>query len=200
VRSINYFNNATIPIFLDTDYFAMNLLFQYLAICWFKNDPSELIPDKAFTKKVIIFYLISGSIVEGLIAEYEGVMEVGLRFVMATASISALLLVMKQFHYFKQLLTAIFVCEDLIVPLAAITDGGLYHYMIVNHVTYGEMSSVLVTEIVTGLLAFLYVVWYLLIVAYILRKFFQFDFWTSFILAFSYFVLTYGVPMMLFDM
>lgn len=178
----------------------MKLLTQYLALCWFKNDPTDLMPDKAFTKKVIIFYLISGSIVEGLIAEYEGVMEVGLRFVMATASISALLLVTKQFHYFRQLLTAIFVCEDLIVPLAGITDGGLYHYMIVNHISYGEMSSVFVTEVITGLLAFAYVVWYLLVVAYILRKFFRYDFWTSFILAFSYFVLTYGVPMMLFDM
>jgi hypothetical protein len=178
----------------------MNLLLQYLALCWFKNDPTLLTPDREFTKKVILFYLISGSIVEGLIAEYEGVMEVGLRFIMATASISTLLFVTKQFHYFKQLLTAIFVCEDLIVPLAGITDGGLYHYMIVNHIRYGEMSSIFVTELVTGLLAFLYVVWYLLIVAYILRKFFRYDFWTSFVLAFSYFVLTYGVPMMLFDM
>lgn len=178
----------------------MKLLVQYLALCWFKNDPTELMPDKEFTKKVVLFYLISGSIIEGLIAEYEGVMEVGLRFVMATASISVLLLVMKQFQYFRQLLTAIFVCEDLIVPLAGITDGGLYHYMIINHVSYGGLSSVVLTEIVTGVLAFLYVVWYLLVVAYILRKFFSYDFWTSFILAFSYFVLTYGVPMMLFDM
>lgn len=178
----------------------MNLLIEYLSLCWFKNDPTQLVPRNSFTKKVIVFYLISGSIIEGLIAEYEGVMEVGLRFVMATASISVLLLVMRQFKYFKQLLTAIFVCEDLIVPLAGITDGGLYHYMLVNHVTYGEMSPVFVTELVTGTLAFAYVVWYLLVVAYILRKFFSYDFWTSFILAFSYFVLTYGVPMMIFDM
>jgi hypothetical protein len=178
----------------------MNLLFQYLSLCWFKNDPTDLMPDNAFTKKVILFYLMSGSIVEGLIAGYEGVMEVGLRFVMATASISTLLLVTKQFQYFRQLLTAIFVCEDLIVPLAGITDGGLYHYLIVSHFQYGEMKTVFITEVITGILAFLYVVWYLLIVAYILRKFFQYDFWRSFILAFSYFVLTYGVPMMLFDM
>jgi hypothetical protein len=170
----------------------MNLLLPYLSLCWFKNDPTDLMPNKEFTKKVIIFYLISGSLVEGLIAEYEGVMEVGLRFVMATLSITTLLLVKKQFHYFQQLMTAIFVCEDLIVPLAGITDGGLYHYMVVSHIPHYEA--------VTGALAFVYVVWYLLIVAYILRKFFSYDFWTSFILAFSYFVLTYGVPMMLFDM
>ena len=178
----------------------MKLLIEYLSLCWFKNDPVELMPSKAFTKKVILFYLISGSIIEGLIAEYEGVMEVGLRFVMATASISTLLLVTKQFQYFRQLLTAIFVCEDLIVPLAGITDGGLYHYMVINHVTYYGLKPVIFTEIVTGILAFAYVVWYLLVVGYILRKFFLFDFWMSFILAFSYFVLTYGVPMMLFDM
>ncbi len=178
----------------------MKLLLDYLALCWFKNDPVELVPEKAFTQKVIIFFLISSSIIEGFIAEYEGVMEAWLRAVMATLFIATLVWRMKQWRYFQRLLTAIFICEDVIVPLAAITDGGLYHYMIVNHVSYGGLTSVVFTEIVTGAMAFLYVLWYLLVVAYILRKFFQFDFWTSFILAFSYFVLTYGVPMMLFDM
>lgn len=178
----------------------MNLLIDYLALCWFRNDPTLLTPTKAFTKKVIIFFLISSSIIEGFIAEYEGVMEAWLRAVMATLFIATLVWVMKQWPSFQRLLTAIFICEDLIVPLAAITDGGLYHYMILNHVSYGGLSSIVFTEIVTGLLAFLYVVWYLLVVAYILRKFFEFDFWQSVILAFSYFVMTYGLPMMLFDM
>ena len=178
----------------------MSLLAQYLSLCWFRNDPSLLVPDKAFTKKVIIFFLISSSIVEGLIAEYEGVMEAWLRCVMAFAGMSVLLLVKKEWRYFQQLVTAVFIFEDVIVPLAAITDGGLYHYMIINHVTYGDFDPKLFTEWVTGMMAFLYVIWYLLIIAYILRKFFSFDFWSSFILAFSYFILTYGVPMMLFDM
>jgi hypothetical protein len=72
--------------------------------------------------------------------------------------------------------------------------------MVLNHVSYGGISAKYFTEGVTGFLAFLYVLWYLSIIAYILRKFFSFDFWKSFILALSYFVLTYGLPMMLFDM
>lgn len=178
----------------------MNLLLQYLSLCFFKNDPTLLVPDKAFTKKVIIFFLISSSIIEGLIADYEGVMEAWLRAIMATISIATLVWSMKQWERFWQLLTSVFICEDLIVPLAGITDGGLYHYMVLNHVSYGGISAKYFTEAVTGFLAFLYVLWYLLIIAYILRKFFSFDFWKSFILALSYFVLTYGLPMMLFDM
>lgn len=170
----------------------MELLFKYLGLCWFRNDPLELVPPPSFKWKVIGFYLLSGMIVEGLIADVEGVIEVWLRITMALSSISVFLLINKKWHYFDQLVTAIFICEDLILPLAASADGGLYHYMVINHIPYYEA--------VTGALATIFLLWYLAIVAYILRKMFDMEMLNSWIYAFGYFVMTYGIPMMTMDM
>lgn len=171
----------------------MSLLIKYLGLCWFRNNPTELIPEKSFMIKVIVFYFLSGWVVEGLIADpADGFLEVLLRIIMAFSSISVFLLVNKKWDYFNQLVTAIFVCEDFILPLAASADGGLYHYMVVNNIRYYEA--------VTGALATIFLIWYLLIVAYILRKLFKFEITQSIILAVGYFVLTYGIPMMFMDM
>lgn len=169
----------------------MKLLIEYLALCWFKNDPTDLTPHRSFMVKVIIFYLLSGFLVEGLIADVEGILEVLLRIIMAFSSIAVLLFIIKKRDYFNQLFTAIFVCENFIMTLAVATEA-LDHYMIMHHATYREEVSI-------SLATFL-VFWYLTIVAYILRKLFFFKISQSLMLAVGYFVLTYGIPMMLMDM
>lgn len=58
----------------------MDLLRKYLALCFFINNPADLIPPKSFMWKNVIFYLISGMIVEGLISDpADGTLEVILR-------------------------------------------------------------------------------------------------------------------------
>lgn len=169
----------------------MKLLIQYLALCWFRNNPIELIPPKPFMQKVIIFYFLSGWLVEGLIADpAEGFLEVVLRMVMAFSTIALFLAVMKKWGYFNQLFTAIFVCENFIMTLATAAEG-LDVYMVMTHVVYRE-------EIAIALATFL-VIWYLTIVGYILRHFFTFPTRESIILATTYFVLTYGIPMLFMD-
>lgn len=169
----------------------MNLLLQYLSLCFFKNNPVELIPSKPFMQKVIIFYFLSGWLVEGLIADpADGFLEVSLRLIMAFSTISLSLLITKQWDVFSQLFTAIFVGENFIMTLATAAEA-LDVYMVMSHVEYREEIAIF--------LAFFLVIWYLLIVAYILRKFFLFDIRSSVILATSYFVLTYGIPMLFMD-
>lgn len=169
----------------------MSLLKNYLALCWFRNNPADLQPSTPFMWKTIAFYLISGMIVEGLIADVEGVLEVWLRIIMAFSSLSVLLLILKKWQYFRQLFVAIFVCENFIMTLAIAAEA-LNFVMTMNHFTYREYVDI-------GLATFL-AIWYLSIVSYILRQFFEFKMGLSFILAFSYFVLTYGIPMMFMDM
>lgn len=53
-------------------------------------------------------------------------------------------------------------------------------------------------EIGIGIAVFL-VVWYISIVSYIFRGFFKYPTSTSVIYAVSYFVMTYGIPMLLMD-
>ncbi|CAG1020163.1 hypothetical protein DOJK_00140 [Patescibacteria group bacterium] len=169
----------------------MSLLIDYFALCWFRHNPNELFPSKKFIINTIIFYLVIGMIVEFLIADVEGIIEVALRFIMANLSIAALLLYLKQWEDFKQLLTGIFVCENLIMVLATATEA-VYFILVRAHYRYAEEVSIAI--------AVLLVIWYLAIIAYILRQMFEFKMMPSWILAFSYFVLTYGLPMMTMDM
>ncbi len=170
----------------------MTLLIKYLGLCWFLNNPSELVPQKPFMWKVVIFYFLSGWLVEGLIADpADGFLEVALRLIMAFSSIAIFLFIHKKWHYFNQLFTAIFVCENFIMTLATLTEG-IYFYMVINKIKHYE-------EVAIGL-GTLLLLWYLTIVAYILRKLFNFPIFHSLLLATGYFVLTYGIPMMFMDM
>ena len=141
--------------------------------------------------KTVAFYLISGCIVEGLISDpADGSLEVFLRTFMAFSSVAAFLLVFKKWQYFDQLFIAIFVCENFIMTLATLTEG-LYFIMVMNHQENAE-------EISIGIGALL-VVWYIAIVSYILRQAFEVKMSLSVILAISYFILTYGIPMLFMD-
>lgn len=169
----------------------MSLLIKYLSLCWFANNPVDLVPPKSFMWKTVAFYLVSGIIVESLISDpADGTLEVLLRTVMAFTSISALLLAIKQWKYFQQLFTAIFVCENFIMTLATATEG-VYFLMVMKHYEYAEEVSIAFGVVL--------VIWYLAIVAYILRKMFSYRISASWGMAFSYFVLTYGLPMMFMD-
>jgi len=171
--------------------FAMRLLIKYLSLCWFTNNPADLVPTKSFMWKTVAFYLISGIIVEGLISDpADGTLEVLLRTVMAFSSVATLLLVVRQWPYFNQLFTAIFVCENFIMTLATVTEG-LYFLMVMNHYENAEEISIGIGVLLVG--------WYLAIVSYILRQFFYYKTSLSVILALSYFVLTYGIPMLFMD-
>jgi hypothetical protein len=141
--------------------------------------------------KTVAFYLVSGMIVEGLISDpADGALEVLLRTIMAFSSIAIYLLIFKRWQYFNQVYTAIFVIENFIMTLATVTEG-LYFLMVMKHQEYSE-------EISIGIGALL-VIWYIAIVSYILRQTFETKMSLSIILAISYFVLTYGIPMLFMD-
>ena len=141
--------------------------------------------------KTVAFYLISGCIVEGLISDpADGSLEVVLRTVMAFSTLATLLFVIKKRQYFNQLFTAIFICENFIMTLAIAAEA-LDFVMVMRHETYRETVSISLAVLLVG--------WYIAIVSYILRQTFAFKMSLSVILAFSYFILTYGIPMLFMD-
>jgi len=141
--------------------------------------------------KTVAFYLVSGCIVEGLIADpADGSLEVFLRTIMAFTSIATLLLIIRKWQYFNQLFTAIFVCENFIMTLAIAAEA-LDFIMVMNKEEYREEISIGLAVLLVG--------WYLAIVSYILRQMFSYRMSISIILAFGYFVLTYGIPMLVMD-
>jgi len=183
--------SAALRFFLSTKTFTMSLLIKYLSLCWFINNPADLVPPKSFMWKTVAFYLVSGCIVEGLIADpADGSLEVFLRTIMAFTSIATLLLIIRKWQYFNQLFTAIFVCENFIMTLAIAAEA-LDFIMVMNKEEYREEISIGLAVLLVG--------WYLAIVSYILRQMFSYRMSISIILAFGYFVLTYGIPMLVMD-
>jgi hypothetical protein len=171
----------------------MNLLLKYLGLCFFVNNPVDLVPPNSFMWKNVMYYLISGMIVEGLISDpADGTLEVVLRTIMAFSTVGAILLHQKKWVYYNQLYTAIFVCENFIMTLATATEG-LYHWMIVTH---WEVET---AEHISIGIGFFLVFWYIAIISYIFRQLLKFKTGNSIFLAFMYFVLTYGLPMMFMD-
>lgn len=170
----------------------MTLLLNYLALCWFRNNPADFVPSKSFMWKNVAFYLVSGIIVESLIADpADGTIEVLLRTVMAFSTIATFLLVSKKWPLMNQLYTSIFTCENFIVTLA-IGAEALDHVMLMQHYKNREEVSIAI--------AVLLVAWYIAIVSYIFRQFFSYQTSRSVIYAFNYFVLTYGLPMLFMDL
>jgi hypothetical protein len=169
----------------------MELLLKYLGLCFFTNNPVDLVPPTSFMWKNVIFYLISGMIVEGLISDpADGTLEVVLRTIMAFTTVGAILITQKKWHYYNQLYTAIFLCENFIMTLATATEG-LYFWMVMAHKENAEEISIA--------MGFALVFWYIAIISYIFRQLLEFKMSLSVIMAFSYFVLTYGLPMMFMD-
>ena len=76
------------------------------------------------------------------------------------------------------------------MTLATITEG-LYFLMVMTHQEYSEEISIGIGALLVG--------WYIAIVSYILRQGFGTKMSVSVILAISYFVLTYGIPMLFMD-
>ncbi|MGR9044916.1 MAG: hypothetical protein ACU83N_06455 [Gammaproteobacteria bacterium] len=141
--------------------------------------------------KTIAFYLVSGIIVESLIADpADGTLEVLLRTLMAFTSIAILLFILRKWHYFNQLFTAIFVCENAIMTLA-IGAEILDVLMIMNHNEYHEEISIGIAVLLVG--------WYISIISYIFRKMLSYQLSFSIVSAISYFVITYGLPMLFMD-
>lgn len=169
----------------------MKLLLAYLSSCWFIKDPTELVPPRSFMWKNVTFYFISGCIVEGLIADpADGTLEVTGRTIMAFTTVALLLLLEKKWHFYSRLYTSIFVCENFIMTLAVGAEM-LDLWMTMQHIEHRE-------EINIAAATFL-VTWYIAIVSYIFRRFFAYPTSVSIIYAVGYFVMTYGIPMLLMD-
>ena len=161
----------------------MALLKQYLWLCWFKNNPIDLHPSSSFLWKNIIFYMISGAIVEGLISDpADGTLEVMMRVIVALSLLSSLVFLLKKRHLFIQLLTAVFVCENFIVTLGILTE---IMDIFIRNTEYDYLSTAFGVVLVF---------WYMAIISYILRGLLTFTMRSSIGLALLYFCLTYGGP------
>lgn len=166
----------------------MKLLLEYIALCFFINNPNDLEPPKSFVWKSVGFYVLSGIIVEANIGDApDATLEVAMRAIVATSLITLLLLIIKQWSKFTQLLTAIFICENVMMTLGIVLE---ILDLFLHKTPYKDLPLYL-----GGVL----IVWYLFVLAYILRQMFSFEIFVSILMATGYFILTYGAPFLVME-
>ncbi|WP_174627354.1 hypothetical protein [Candidatus Methylobacter favarea] len=166
----------------------MKLFKDYLLLCWFKNNPADLYPSQSFLWACVVFYLVSGIIVEGLISDpADGTLEVSMRVIVALSLIAMLVFFTKKRSHFKQLLTAVFMCENFIITLGI---GAEILDIFAQRTEYEDYPLYLGVMLIG---------WYLAIISYILRRMFCFGKGVCFGLAFCYFCLTYGAPFLFME-
>lgn len=166
----------------------MDLLKQYLALSWFRNNPAELDAPVSFLWKCLIFYLVSGIIVEANISDpADATLEVGMRAIVAFSLLTTLLFLTKKSDMYKQLLIAVFVCENVIVTLGILVEI-LDHFL--RKTPYEELPLYL---------GAILIVWYLAIISYILRHMFNSKMFSSIGLSVFYFAMTYGGPFLFME-
>lgn len=166
----------------------MTLFIQYLQLCWFVNNPRDLHPSRVFLWKNVVFYIISGIIVEANIGDFaDATLEVAMRTFIALLLLSTQVLSTKQGAVFYQLQTAVFICENFMMTLGI---GVEIFDAFVQGSEYQEYPLYL-----GGVL----VLWYLAIISYVFKRVFAFHYAKCIAMAVTYFGLTYGAPFLLME-
>ena len=156
----------------------MDVLKQYLPLCWFKNHPLQLPSSMPFFKANLIFFctielLTLLNMVPILDAFVEAIMDGALTlfFVLTILSLN------RAMHNYLQVASAILVCENLLsifsIPVLA--------WLIItpDWLSYTALAGLLI--------------WNFAIITYLLKKVLSIDILASSILAFVYFISTYGL-------
>ncbi|MDO9106136.1 MAG: hypothetical protein Q7U57_14375 [Methylovulum sp.] len=166
----------------------MPLLIQYIQLCWFTNNPIDLHPSSSFLWKCVLFYLVSGIIVEANISDpADATLEVAMRTIVALSLLSALVLATNKRPLFMQLLIAVFICENVMMTLGI---GVEIYDVFVKGTPYEEYPTYL---------GVLLIFWYMAILSYIFRQVFSFKTASSVISALFYFLSTYGGPFLVME-
>jgi hypothetical protein len=159
----------------------MQLLKEYLLLCRFKNNPVDLQPSRSFIWKNLLFYMVVGIIVEANITDpAEATIEIMVETLFTVLLIATLLLITKKLHLFKQLFTALIVCENFMLTLGIITE-------ILDHAAHKTDY-----EDYPMYLGGALVVWFIAVAGYIMRQVFSFAMVHSILLAVFYFVFTFA--------
>lgn len=155
----------------------VELLRQYLPICWFRHNPLELIRSPRFFWNNLIFYFLVEYFMQANMTDdpFESFVEVGFETLLTLILIGITLLFNKTLYAFLQVTTALLLCANIvslfIVPVMVwltVSDDPLSYY--------------------TMALLFL---WDFSLVTYIIKKVIAINILASIALALIYFIATY---------
>lgn len=166
----------------------MNLLLQYLQLCRFKNHPLDLQPSQNFFIKNLLIYLALGIIVEANISDpADATLEISVETLVTVTLVAVFLFFKKRLIIFKPLLTALIMAENVVFVLGILTE---ILDMFVQNTEY---------ELIPALIGAGLVIWLAAIIAYIIRKTFDYPKSTSTVLSVFYIILTFLCPFLFME-
>lgn len=156
------------------------MLKEYLQLCWLKGYPEDLPTNRKFLWNNLIIYLLLGLFIQANISDpAEAFIQIFIEVFITLIFMGVLLIKDGSTYNFERFLTAILVCENFVYVLALplafwfiFAKGGEYdHYPV-------YLGAVLI-------------IWSVVIITYLLKGLFDFNWNTSATLSVVYFILTY---------
>lgn len=155
----------------------MDILKSYLPLCWFKNHPLQLPSSSLFFKQNLFFYFVLEFLTQAnMIPVSEALVEVIADTAFTLLFVVIVLSLNRTIHNYIQVATAVLFCENIV----AIFGVPVIAWLTVTH----EWPSYV---ILIGLVA-----WDFALITFIMKKVLTIDIFASLVVAFLYFMLTYG--------
>lgn len=155
----------------------MDILREYLAVCWLNSDPLELPRSESLFRKSLLIYFIVGYLLQANMIDdpFESLYEISFQIILMLSFISLMLALNNTLYAFIQVCTAFIFSANIvsifIIPIMVwltVTEDVLSYYLIVV------------------LLA-----WYFAIITHILKLTLVVNLPASMVLALFYFIVTY---------
>ena len=156
------------------------MLNDYLQLCWLNGYHEDLPTNRKFLWINLVVYLLLGLFIQSNISDpVEAFIQILIEVVITLLFIGALLLKDGNAYNFERFLTAILVCENFVYVLGLPI---LFWYI------FAKGSDIANYPIYIGMALR---IWSVVIIAYLLKGLFDFNWKTSASLSVLYFVLTY---------
>ncbi len=156
---------------------SIEILKQYLPLCWFKNNPLKLTRSISFFKKNLLFYFIVEYFMQTNMTDdpFESFTEVTIQTLLTLVFIAFILRLNKSLYAYIQVTTAILVCANII---------SLFVVPVLIWLTVNE-------DILSYYCLTLLFVWEFTMISYIFRKTLAINSAASLALSVFYFTATY---------
>lgn len=155
----------------------MDILKEYMALCWLANDPLELPRSESLFKKNIVLYFVIGYLLQANMIDdpIEAFYEITIQIVSMLLFIGILLSLNKTMYLYIQITTAFMLSANFI---------SLFVVPVMVWLTVSE-------DMYSYYLFFLLLAWYFAIVAYIFKCILVINVPASMVLALLYFIATF---------
>jgi hypothetical protein len=156
---------------------TVDIIRQYLPLCWFRHHPLELSRSTSFFRQNLIFYFLVQYFLQANMTDdpFESFYEVAIETVLTLLFIGLMMFLNKTLYGFVQVATAMMLCANVVA---------LFIIPVMIWVTVSE-------DPLSYYLLFALIFWDFALVTYIFKKAIEINVIASIVLALLYFIATY---------